>query len=80
MSGPRFFDYHLLLDERADQILAMTDDIAERVRKIGRTTIQLQRIADNEPFVDFEDIRGEVCEDEKGLAVKMLQAHVLCHD
>lgn len=49
MSGPRFFDYHLLLDERADQILAMTDDIAERVRKIGRTTIQLQRIADNEP-------------------------------
>jgi DNA-binding ferritin-like protein len=49
MSGPRFFDYHLLLDERADQILAMTDDIAERVRKFGRTTIQLQRIADNEP-------------------------------
>jgi DNA-binding ferritin-like protein len=49
MSGPRFFDYHLLLGERADQILAMTDDIAERARKIGRTTIQLKRIADNEP-------------------------------
>jgi len=55
MSGPHFRDYHLLLDDHADQIFAMTDDIAERVRKIGGTTLRsvgqisrLQRIADND--------------------------------
>src|SRR5678816_3719258 len=55
MSGQHFRDYHLLLDEQATQIFAMTDDIAERVRKVGGTTIRsvghiarLQRIADND--------------------------------
>ncbi len=88
MNGPHFRDYHLLLDEHADQIFAMTDDIAERVRKIGGTTIRsighiarLQRIPDNDAeFVDPGDMLGELCEDEKGLVVKMLQVHGLCDD
>src|SRR5215510_7477719 len=55
MSGPHFRDYHLLLDEHGDQIFATTDDIAERVRKIGGSTLRsighinrLKRIADND--------------------------------
>jgi starvation-inducible DNA-binding protein len=88
MSGPHFRDYHLLLDEHADQIFAMTDDIAERVRKIGGTTIRsighisrLQRIPDNDAeLVDPGDMLGELREDEKGLVVKMLQVHGLCDD
>jgi len=88
MSGPHFRDYHLLLDEHADQIFAMTDDIAERVRKIGGTTIRsvshiarLQRIADNDAdFVDPGDMLAELMEDNKGLVVSMLAAHDLCDD
>ena len=88
MSGPHFRDYHLLLDEHADQIFAMTDDIAERVRKIGGTTIRsvshiarLQRIADNDAdFVDPGDKLAELMEDNKGLVVSMLAAHDLCDD
>ena len=88
MSGPHFRDYHLLLDEHADQIFAMTDDIAERVRKIGGTTIRsvshiarLQRIADNDAdFVDPGDMLAELMEDNKGLVVSMLAAHELCDD
>ena len=68
MSGPHFRDYHLLLDEQAEQIFAMTDDIAERVRKIGGTTIRsiahiarLQRVADNDAeFVDPGDMLAEL--------------------
>ncbi len=64
MSGPHFRDYHLLLDEQGDQIFAMTDPIAERVRKIGRRTIKsigqishLQRVLDNEAeYVEPEDM------------------------
>src|SRR5216684_821060 len=86
MSGPHFRDYHLLLDEHADQIFAMTDDIAERVRKIGGTTIRsighisrLRRIADNDAeFVDPGDMLGELREDEKGLVLKMQAVHGLC--
>src|SRR6201999_3715074 len=55
MSGPHFRDYHLMLDEQSDAILSMTDDIAERVRKLGAITLhsvgqiaQMQRIADND--------------------------------
>jgi starvation-inducible DNA-binding protein len=88
MSGPHFRDYHLLLDEHADQIFAMTDDIAERVRKIGGTTIRsighisrLRRIADNDAeFVDPGDMLGELREDEKGLVLKMQAVHGLCDD
>ena len=88
MSGPHFRDYHLLLDEHADQIFAMTDDIAERVRKIGGTTIRsvshiarLQRIADNDAdFVEPGDMLAELMEDNKGLVVSMLAAHDLCDD
>ena len=88
MSGPHFRDYHLLLDEHADQIFAMTDDIAERVRKIGGTTIRsishvarLQRIADNDAdFVDPSDMLAELKEDNKGLVVSLLAAHDLCDD
>src|SRR3954462_12784215 len=75
MSGPHFRDYHLLLDEHGDQIFAMTDDIAERVRKIGGTTIRsighiarLQRIADNDAdYVTPKDMLSELREDEKSL-------------
>jgi starvation-inducible DNA-binding protein len=88
MSGPHFRDYHLLLDEHGDQIFAMTDDIAERVRKIGGTTIRsishiarLQRIHDNDAeFVDPGDMIAELMDDNKELVDKMLAVHNLCDD
>lgn len=88
MSGPHFRDYHLLLDEHAEQIFAMTDDIAERVRKLGGTTIRsighiarLQRLADNDAdFVTPEDMLSELREDEKALVLSMGAAHDLCDD
>jgi starvation-inducible DNA-binding protein len=88
MSGPHFRDYHLLLDDHGDQIFAMTDDIAERVRKIGGTTIRsighiarLQRLADNEAeYVTAQDMLSELREDEKALALSMRAAHDLCDD
>ena len=88
MSGPHFRDYHLLLDDHGDQLFAMTDDIAERVRKIGGTTIRsigeiarLQRIADNDAdFVTPMDMLSELHEDEKALVLSMRAAHVLCDE
>jgi len=88
MSGPHFRDYHLLLDDHGDQLFAMTDDIAERVRKIGGTTIRsigdiarLQRIADNDAeYVTPKDMLSELHEDEKALVLSMRAAHVLCDD
>jgi starvation-inducible DNA-binding protein len=88
MSGPHFRDYHLLLDEHGDQIFAMTDDIAERVRKIGGTTIRsishiarLQRVHDNDAeFVDPGDMIAELMDDNKELVDKMLAVHNLCDD
>ena len=88
MSGPHFRDYHLLLDEHADQQFAMTDEIAERVRKIGGTTIRsighiarLQRIADNDAeYVTAEDMLAELREDEKALILSMRAVHTLCDD
>ena len=73
MSGPHFRDYHLLLDEHGDQIFAMTDDIAERVRKIGGVTIhsighigRLQRLSDNDAdYVDGPDMLAELREDNR---------------
>jgi starvation-inducible DNA-binding protein len=88
MSGPHFRDYHLLLDEHGDQLFAMTDDIAERVRKIGGTTIRsighiarLQRVADNDAdYVTPEDMLAELHEDEKALVLSMREVHSLCDD
>jgi len=88
MSGPHFRDYHLLLDEHADQIFAITDGIAERVRKIGGTTIRsighisrLQRLDDNDAeFVDPGDMLSELREDNKTLVLSMLAAHGLCDE
>ena len=88
MSGPHFRDYHLLLDDHADQIFAMTDDIAERVRKLGGTTIRsvghiarLQRIPDNDAeYVTPQDMLSELREDEKALVLSMRAAHTLCDD
>ena len=88
MSGPHFRDYHLLLDDHGEQIFAMTDDIAERVRKIGGATIRsigqiarLQRIPDNEAdFVTPKDMLSELHENEKALVLSMRSAHALCDD
>ncbi len=83
MSGPHFRDYHLLLDEQSDQIFAMTDPIAERVRKIGGTTIRsigniakLQRIKDNDAeFVDPLDMLAELRDDNKDLVSRLRSVH-----
>src|SRR6516164_5691958 len=75
MSGPHFRDYHLLLDDHGDQLFAMTDDIAERVRKIGGTTLRsigqiarTTRVADNDAdYVTPKDMLSELWEDNKAL-------------
>src|ERR1700744_4326685 len=88
MSGPHFRDYHLLLDEHGDQLFSMTDDLAERVRKIGGTTIRsighiarLQRIPDNDAeYVTAQDMLSELHDNEKGLVLAMRAVHSLCDD
>jgi starvation-inducible DNA-binding protein len=86
MSGPHFRDYHLLLDEQADQIFAITDPVAERVRKLGGITLRSigdiarrQRIADNDAdYVDAQDMLAELREDNLHLTSAMRQAHNTC--
>jgi starvation-inducible DNA-binding protein len=88
MSGPHFRDYHLLLDEQADQLFAMTDAIAERVRKIGGPTLKsighisrLQRVEDNDAdYVEPQDMLAEVREDNKTLAARLREAHNVCDE
>ena len=88
MSGPHFRDYHLLLDEHGDQLFAMTDPIAERVRKIGGGTIKsighishLQRVLDNDAdYVDPPDMIAELAEDNKTLAARLREAHNVCDE
>jgi starvation-inducible DNA-binding protein len=88
LSGPHFRDYHLLFDEQAEQIFDMTDPIAERVRKIGGSTIKsirqisrLQRVLDNEAeYVDPDDMLAELCEDNKTLAARLREAHNVCDE
>ena len=88
VSGPHFRDYHLLLDEQGDQIFAMTDDIAERVRKVGGTTIRsighiarLKHVADNDAgYVDPQDMLSELREDNQALMGRMIEIHDLCGD
>jgi starvation-inducible DNA-binding protein len=83
MSGPHFRDYHLMLDEQATQIFEITDDIAERVRKVGGTTIRsighiakLQRVTDNDQeFVPARDMLLELHGDNKSLVESLRAAH-----
>jgi starvation-inducible DNA-binding protein len=88
MSGPHFRDYHLLLDEQADQLFAMTDAIAERVRKIGGSTLKsigqisrMQRVQDNDvDYVEPQDMLAEVREDNRELAARLREAHNVCDE
>ena len=88
LSGPHFRDYHLMFDEQADQLFAMTDPIAERVRKIGGSTLKsighiarLQRVLDNDvDYIDPEDMLAELCEDNKTLAARLREAHSVCDE
>src|SRR3954462_5778152 len=86
ISGPHFRDYHLVLEEQAAQIFAMTDDIAERARKIGGTTIRsighisrATHIEDNDAdFVTADDMLAELKEDNLALTQRMRQTHNVC--
>lgn len=86
MSGPHFRDYHLLFDEQGDQLFAMTDPIAERIRKLGGSTLRsighiarVQRVEDNDAeYVEPEDMLAELCEDSKTLAARLREAHGVC--
>ena len=88
MSGPHFRDYHLLLDEQADQLYAMTDPIAERVRKVGGPTLKsighiarTQRVLDNDAeYVEPQDMLAELREDNKDLAARFREAHNVCDE
>ncbi len=88
ISGPHFRDYHMLLDDQADQIYASVDPLAERVRKLGQTTLrsishvsQLARVKDNNAdFVSPFDMLCELLEDNKNMAKAMRKAHKLCDD
>jgi starvation-inducible DNA-binding protein len=88
MSGQHFRDYHLMLDEQSDQIFAITDDIAERARKIGGPTLRsigqisrLQRVKDNDAdYVTPQDMLAELRDDNKDLAARMLAVHEVCDE
>jgi len=88
VSGSHFRDYHLLLDDQASQIFATTDPIAERVRKLGGTTLRsighvarLQRVTDNDGTgVSANEMLGELRDDNAELVQRMRDAHALCGD
>jgi starvation-inducible DNA-binding protein len=88
VSGPHFRDYHLLLDDQGAQIFATTDAIAERVRKVGGTTLRsigqiarLQRVLDNEAdYVTPQDMLAELRSDNMELAARMRETHALCDE
>jgi len=88
MSGPHFRDYHLMLDDQGDQLFAMTDPIAERVRKLGGTTLRsighiarLQRVDDNDAeYVEPEDMLAELREDNQALAARLRETHGVCDE
>jgi len=88
MSGPHFRDYHLLLDEQGDQLFAMTDPIAERIRKIGGPTLKsighisrTQRVVDNDAdYVEPLDMIAELAEDNKTLTARLREAHNVCDE
>jgi starvation-inducible DNA-binding protein len=88
MSGPHFRDYHLMLDEHSDQIFAMTDVLAERVRKLGAPTLRSigdisrkQRIADNDAaYVDPSDMLAELRDDNQRFITAMRETHDVCDE
>ncbi|PYJ22289.1 MAG: DNA starvation/stationary phase protection protein [Verrucomicrobia bacterium] len=88
MSGPHFRDYHLLLDEHAEQLFAMTDPVAERVRKVGGLTLhsigqiaRSQRVLDNDAeYVEPLDMLAELADDNKTLAARLREAHNVCDE
>ena len=88
MSGPHFRDYHLLLDEQSEQIFAIIDDVAERARKIGGTTLRslgqaesLKRVPDNDAdYVDPLDMLKELRDDNKTLTANMRDLHAITDD
>src|SRR3984957_14683399 len=88
MSGPHFRDYHLLLDEQGEQIFAMTDPLAERVRKLGGATLRsigqiarMQRLSDNDAeYVTAQDMLAELRDDNKQLLAAMREAHEVCDE
>src|SRR6266513_493016 len=88
MSGQHFRDYHLLLDEHADQLFAMTDPIAERIRKIGGLTLRsighisrTQRVLDNDAeYVEPMDMIAELAEDNKTLTARLRETHEVCDE
>jgi starvation-inducible DNA-binding protein len=88
LSGPHFRDYHLMLDDHADQLFAMTDPIAERVRKVGGNTLRsigqiakMKRVADNDAsYVEPLDMLAELREDNKDMAARLREAHDVCDE
>src|SRR6202522_1898599 len=88
MSGPHFRDYHLLLDEQADQLFASTDPMAERIRKTGGSTLRsighiarIQRIKDNDAeYVAPNDMLAELREDNQTLAARLREVHDMVDD
>jgi len=88
MSGPHFRDYHLLLDDQGEQILATIDPLAERNRKLGRPTLKsigniarLARVKDNDDdFVSPQDMLNELVRDNQSLAAAMRATHEICDD
>ncbi len=88
MSGPHFRDYHVMLDEQSDQIFAMTDPIAERIRKVGGTTLRsishissLQTIKDNnEAYVTPAAMLAELRDDNKALGGHLRDVHEVCDE
>lgn len=88
MSGPHFRDCHLMLDDQADQLYAMTDPIAERIRKVGGRTLRSighiarsQRVLDNDAdFVEPADMLAELRDDNQALAANLRTAHDLCNE
>ncbi|WP_297574869.1 Dps family protein [uncultured Deefgea sp.] len=88
VSGPHFRDYHLMLDEQGDELYAMTDPIAERVRKVGGRTLtsighiaRTQRVLDNDAeYVQPLDMLAELCDDSKNLVARLREAHNVCDE
>lgn len=88
ISGPHFRDYHLLLDEQTEQIYGATDAVAERVRKLGATTIRsvshiarLQRVLDNDAdYVTPLDMLSELREDNKQFVAHLRETHGICDE
>jgi len=88
MSGPHFRDYHLLLDEQGDQLFAMADPIAERIRKLGESTLRsighiarTQRVLDNDAeYVEPGDMLAELADDNKTLVARLREAHNVCEE